>query len=153
MIDAHAELARAFAARAPASQIWSLRLVDQWDETLSVRQGIPVPPRVAASRGALVRVVDADGVGYAATGDLSVAGLLEAARRARGWAKATAGRQVAPSRLIPRPDTRGRYETPCAEPWEDLATGDKLALLQGACAALKVHDAVVDWEAWLGYRR
>ncbi len=51
------------------------------------------------------------------------------------------------------PDHRGEYATVTARPWESMSLADKIALLQGACATLKIDGRIVDWEAHLHHRR
>ena len=69
------EIADRFRACAPAADYWSLRLVEEEGEQLAVRQGVAEPSAISFSRGAMVTLVCAGGVGYVATGDLSLAGL------------------------------------------------------------------------------
>ena len=68
---------------APAADQCTLRVVDEQQERIAVRQGVAEPPRRQLDCGAMITVVDGDGIGYAATADLSEAGLREAAARAR----------------------------------------------------------------------
>ena len=51
---------------------WSLRVMRESAEALSVRSGVVEPPKLSEDLGAMVTVVDAGGMGYAATADLSV---------------------------------------------------------------------------------
>lgn len=138
---------------APAADYWTLRLVDEDAESLAVRQGVVEPARVATTFGAMVTLVRGAGVGYAATSDLSGAGLREAFERAGSWAERHARLGLFDAALYPRSDVRVDYRTSTAEPWDRRTTEDKLALLQAACGALKVDSRIVDWSAWLGYRR
>jgi predicted Zn-dependent protease len=147
------EAARAFARQAPALDFWSLRLVDEWEEALSVRQGVLLPVQSRRARGALVSVSQGGGQGYAATSDLSHHGLLAALGQALGWAQATVGLGLVPPEMLPRPDHRGRYETPVERPWVALELAEKIAWLTEIGRTLKVHERIVDWEASLGYRR
>ncbi|MGA7799620.1 MAG: TldD/PmbA family protein [Gammaproteobacteria bacterium] len=147
------DVAGSFRRLAPAVDGWSLRLVDEYSENLAVRQNVLQPVHTALARGALVSVTDAGGSGYAATGDLSPAGLAAAADRARQWAHSAAGRDLIAARDIPRPEAHGRYATPVDQRWDHLSLGDKVALLQDASRALKIDPRIVDWAASLGYRR
>jgi predicted Zn-dependent protease len=147
------DLARRFAQQAPAVDSWSLRLVDERSETLAVRQDIVQPPDTRINRGAFVSVDQAGGTGYAATSDLSFSGLRAALERAREWASLSARFGLSDARRLPRNARTGRYETPVAEPWDGLSPADKVGQLQTASHSLNVDERIVDWWAWLDYRR
>ena len=122
-------------------------------EHLEVRQGIAEPCALSLGGGAMVTLVRGSGVGYAATSDLSDAGLAAAARRAADWAEAHACLGLFDAVLYPRSGARLDYRSPVAESWGSMTAADKLDLLQGACSALAVDDRIVDWSAWLGHWR
>ena len=64
----------------------------------------------------LMATVYADGgYGYAATSDISAAGLRDALERAAAWARATARHALFDSRTLPRPAARGEYASPALE--------------------------------------
>jgi len=138
---------------APEVDYWSLRIVEDESETLSVRQGVAEPSPVGFSRGAMVTLARGGGIGYAATSDLSREGLRLAAERAAGWAEQSAAHALFNARLLPRSSDRGEYLLEPEQPWDSISTEAKLGLLQDACTALKIHDRVVDWSAWLGWHR
>ena len=144
--------AKRFAEVAPSADYWSLRLVAEESESLSVRQGITEPSNLNLSRGVMVTVTRFGSVGYAATSDLSVTGLREAAGRAAHWAERTAALALFDAKLLPRIDARGRFAVEPEQPWDSLSTEAKLGLLQDACRALQIHECIVDWSSWLGYR-
>ncbi|HSQ06535.1 MAG TPA: TldD/PmbA family protein [Chromatiaceae bacterium] len=143
--------ARRFAALAPAADYWSLRLVEDASEHLEVRQGVTEPCALGSGRGAMITLVRGGGVGYAATSDLSDAGLRAACARAGDWAEAQARLGLFDAALYPRSAARIEYASPVAEPWGALPFSAKLDLLQDACAALEIDERIVDWSAWLGY--
>ena len=147
------DLAKRFAQQAPAVDNWSLRLVDERSETLAVRQDIVQPPDTRINRGAFLSVDEAGGTGYAATSDLSMAGLRVALERAREWAALTARFGLLDARRLPRNARTGHYETPVGEGWDGLSHADKIGQLQAASGSLKIDDRIVDWWAWLAYRR
>jgi len=153
MSEQQGSIAGRFSREAPAVDFWTLRLVEAHTERLSVRQDVLRPPVLSRSRGALVSVVEGEGAGYAATGDLSPGGLAEALRRARDWAEASANRALVRASLLPRPDAVGDYASPVGIAWEASSLASKIELLQGASRALKIHGHIVDWEAWLGHSR
>jgi predicted Zn-dependent protease len=142
-------VAARFRAVAPAADACTLRLVDERDEHLLVRRGVVQPPRVSYDRGAMVTVWDGGGVGYAATSDLSAAGLGAAAERARDWARATAAmhllREVPPPTL-PR---AGAYRSRVATPWAELPLAEKVDLLRREEERLGGDPRIVDREAGL----
>ena len=57
------------------------------------------------------------------------------------------------TRHLPRSSHTGGYETPVIEPWEGLSIEAKLERLQTAGRSLKTDERIVDWWAWLIYRR
>lgn len=138
---------------APVGDYWTLRLVEEESEVLSVRQGIAEPTWIGTGGGAMLILARAGGVGYAATGDLSARGLRSAFARAGEWAELHARWGMFDAAIYPRSNALTDYSTRVAEPWEGRSTEDKLALLQDACTTLKIDDRIVDWAAWLGHRR
>ena len=142
-----------FAAQAPACDYWTLRLVAEASDHLSVRQGVVEPSALGSSLGAMVTVLAGRGIGYGATSDLSPAGLRAAAERALGWAEAHARLGLFDADLYPRSAFQADYRSPVTRPWQDLPLADKIALLQEANRALAIDERIVDWAAWLTRRR
>ena len=87
----------------------SLRYVGETSETLTVRQNVAEPPRLSVDRGVMITVIDKGGYGYAATSDLSAAGLSAALERAQLWARSTRGRTAVDFDAIDLP--QGQYKT------------------------------------------
>ncbi len=145
--------ARRFPQQAPEVDYWSLRIEDSWEEALTVRQGIVQPLFTGQRSGAMVNVIDGGGCGYAATSDLSPAGLAAAAERARRWAHSSAAHTLLDVGVLPRASGSGDYRTPVIERWDSVPLNDKVSLLQDACAALRTDPRIVDWLATLRYRR
>src|SRR5499433_4619174 len=79
---------------APQGDFCSLRFVHERSEVLTVRQNIVQPVQTSEDSGAMLTVYAGDGMGYAATSDLSLQGLRRAAEQASGWARQSAGRSV-----------------------------------------------------------
>ena len=142
-------LARDFRAVAPAVDFCALRFVEESSEILTVRQDVPEPPQLSMDRGAMVTVIDKGGLGYAATSDLTPAGLREAAERARRLAQLTAGRSVVDYSRIAMPRPKGRYESPVADDPARLTRREKIELLAGEAKDCRIDDRIVDWEASL----
>src|SRR5450631_1334448 len=72
------------------ADFWSLRMVDERAENLCVRKNVPQPLSMSLDRGAMLTVYAGGGYGYAATSDLSRAGLQAALDRAAEWAVTSA---------------------------------------------------------------
>lgn len=138
---------------APHLDYWTLRAVAEESETLLVRQGVVEPTRIVTGCGAMISLIRGPGIGYAATSDLSAGGLRAAFARALDWAELHARIGLFDATLFPRSDARSDYRSRTVEPWDTRSTADKLALLQNACAALKIDSRILDWSAWLEYRR
>src|SRR5919199_3919683 len=136
---------------APQGDFCSLRFVCERSETLAVRQNIVQPVETSEDSGVMLTVYAGDGMGYAATSDVSLSGLQRAAEQARGWALQSAGRSVVDfSKMRTTPPT-GAYATHELVPWRHTPLSDKLDLLRTECARLKTDDRIVDWEASLWY--
>jgi predicted Zn-dependent protease len=141
-------LARRFSRLAPAVDHCALRVVEETSQTVAVRQDIALPVSTTIDGGAMVTVIDGDGIGYAAASDLSDAGLAWAIGRAHEWARLARGRSVfdgAPPRL-PRP--RGHYASATVRPLEWSKTERIDALLRES-RACRIDSRIVDWEASL----
>ncbi len=137
----------------PAVDFWSLRLVDDETETLSVREGVAQPPASAQSRGAYMTLVHRGGMAYGATSDLTAPGFKRAIESAMNWLEVTRRHALLNVDKLPRPGTSGRYRSAVAQPWHGMTLNDKLALLQQVNTALKIDPAIVYWEAHLRHRR
>jgi predicted Zn-dependent protease len=145
----HDALHERFARVAPEVEYWSLRVVDEHQEMLSVRRGVVQPATTGRDLGAMVTVIDAGGLGYAATCDLTESGLRAAGERASQWARATADRAV--TRFAPPSHgaRTGEYETPVRLAWNSLPLAEKLDGLKAQCERLHPDARIVDWEATL----
>src|SRR5262245_16450372 len=92
---------------APAVDFWSIRIVDERSEGVAVRRGELEPLLEARSIGAMITVADGGGHAYAATGDLTAAGLRAAAEQAAAHARASADLALFDAALLPRPPKSG----------------------------------------------
>jgi predicted Zn-dependent protease len=142
-------LKRAFREAAPAVDFCALRFVDETSEQLVVRQDVPEPPRLAVDRGAMVTVIHAGGLGYAATSDLTAAGLREAAGRAKDLAALVSGRAVHDYGRLEMPSPKGRYASPVAKDPDAVTRAAKFDRLAAESAQCRVDPRIVDWEAGL----
>ena len=142
-----------FRALTPAVDFCSLRVVRERMESLTVRQDVLQPVGTSEDFGAMVTVLHDGGMGYAATSDLSDAGLKAAIDHATRWAAATSRASVVDFRKVHRPSPTGEYRSPVERPWNSISLGEKIDLAKRECARLKVDDRIVDWSAslwWTG---
>lgn len=147
------QIASSFRRQAPACDYWTLRLVDQASDQLTVRQGVVEPSTLSSTVGAMVTVVDGRGVGYGATSDLSLRGLLAAAEQALSWAGVHGELGVFDAALYPRSAVQADYLSTELHPWDTVPVEDKIGLLRQVDAALDIDERIVDRFAWLAYRR
>jgi predicted Zn-dependent protease len=125
----------------------SARLVDERSEHLSVRRNELEPVFTEFDTGVMITIWDGGGLGYAATTDLSEAGLAAAVDRARRWATVTAGAMV--TTAAPSGHASGRYESPVEVTWDTLPLDDRIELLHRQSRLLGIDDRIVDWRASL----
>ena len=135
MLDTLETHARRAAGRLPAStRHWAVRGVHERSERLSVRDDVTEAPSRAVDSGVMVTVVDG-GMGYAATGDMSQAGLAAAFDRAHVLARASAGRTVIDFGSIAWSTATGRYASAVTRSARAATLPEKLGWLQEVCAA------------------
>jgi predicted Zn-dependent protease len=125
----------------------SARLHDERSEHLRVRRHQLDPIFTDYDTGVMISIWNAGGLGYAATADLSEAGLRGAVERARHWASITAGAMVVTT--PPVEGTSGSYQSPVGIGWETLPIEDRLELLQQQSRRLGIDERIVDWSASL----
>src|SRR2546423_8044154 len=128
----------------PAVDYCSLRVVDETSRFLCVRQDVAEPAQTSRDFGAMVTVVDGDGLGYAASSDLSDAGLAAAIARAQEWARLSRGRSVFDGQPPSLSSPRGAYRSSETSSTE-LSKADAFALLHRESAACRINDQIVDW--------
>jgi predicted Zn-dependent protease len=135
----------------PKGDFCSLRAVHQRSEMIAVRQNVLQPVETSEDIGAMLTVFAGGGMGYAASSDLTPAGLQCAAERALGWARQTASHSVVDfSKVIAEPP-RGDYMSPQTIAWHSVSLADKIDCLQTACEQLNIDERIVDWGASLSY--
>ena len=142
------EVAR-FRELAPAVDYCSLRLVDETVDTLTVRKNILQPVQAWSSRGGMITVHHRGGTGYAATPDLSSAGIERAISRAKDWAAQTSGVALFDFSAVEMPHPQGGYRTPVQEGWESNSLEDKISRLQAISETMPVDPRIVDWHVSL----
>ncbi len=94
------------------ADFWSLRIVDERIEEHEVRNDIAQPLQTQRDRGAMLIAYAGAGAGYAATSDLSPAGLQAALDLAVDRARASAAVSLIDHRNIARPSQSGEYRSP-----------------------------------------
>jgi predicted Zn-dependent protease len=128
------------------ADFWSLRFVRERCESFVVRKAVPLPYSIRHDAGAMASVYAGGGYGYAATADLSAAGLRAALERAAHLARATARHAIVVASALPRPAPRGEYASPdLAGPLPSRA--EWYELLREECAQAMVDARIVDCEA------
>ncbi|WP_200626355.1 TldD/PmbA family protein [Pseudomonas sp. LAM2023] len=149
MFDSSALLRQRFAALRSTADLFSLRHVKQSHQALSVRRNVAEPPLFSQDEGAMLTVRINGVEAYAATADLSQAGLQRALEQAEALA-----RQIARHSLL---DLRGQAVTSAHhdhvspnfdQPVPSLA--DCLGLLAAESASVPKDSRLVDWQASLG---
>jgi predicted Zn-dependent protease len=140
-------LEKRFRQTAPKVDRCSLRFMQEKSESVSVRQDVVQPVQKSLDAGVMITVIDKGGMGYAATSDLSEAGLKRAFAQATEWAHRTAGKLVLDVSKLPRVTAQGDYESKVARPWEKAPLPEKVDLLRAECSKLKVDPRIVDYEA------
>jgi len=125
----------------------SLRVVEEHSHTTRVRQDVVEPADRSTDRGAMITVVAGDGIGYAATSDLSDGGLRAAVERAAQWARLSNGRSVF-DRTPQLPRASGGYASATSKPLA-LSAADRIDLLMRESQACRIDERIVDWEASL----
>jgi predicted Zn-dependent protease len=133
----------------PPVDFFSLRHVRTRSETVEVRNDVLEPLSDALDVGVMLTVIHGGGLGYAATPDVSAAGLRGALARATEWAARSAGRAVMDFSSLEAPLPRGEYRTPVKRPWDSVPLADRIDLLKRQCAALNAGDRIVDRTASL----
>ncbi|HSV17347.1 MAG TPA: TldD/PmbA family protein [Casimicrobiaceae bacterium] len=128
-----------------AADFWSLRFVRETCDSYAVRKNVPLPFSVASDTGVMATVYANGGYGYAATADLSPAGLRAALERALQWAQATAPRALFDAATLPRPAPQGSYASPGIDaPLPSPREWFEMLTAQSREAALDAR--IVDWE-------
>ncbi|MHC6227736.1 TldD/PmbA family protein [Pseudomonas sp. X10] len=149
MFDSSALLRQRFSALRSTADFFSLRHVKQSIQSLSVRRNVAEPPFFSHDQGAMLTVRIQGIEAYAATADLSQAGLQRALEQAE-----TLARQIATHALLdlseqPVASDRHDYCSPnLDQPLPPLA--DCLALLAVESASVPRDSRLVNWQASLG---
>ncbi|EIJ42500.1 putative Zn-dependent protease-like protein [Beggiatoa alba B18LD] len=142
-------LQQRFKQLAPNVDFCALRYVAEHSEKLNVRQNVASPPKRWIDTGVMFTVMHNGGLGYAATSDLSEAGLQQALQQACDWAERTRGRLVTKLDTLQLPHQQGEYHATVQQVWDSLNLKEKYDLLQQESEYCKIDERIVDWEAEL----
>jgi predicted Zn-dependent protease len=139
---------------APSVEFWSLSLIENHSEELSMRQGVMEPLARGLDRGAMVTVQHAGGVGYAATTNLSEQAIKIAFDQALNWARQSAKHALFDCRQVPKSTESGSYASPIKKSWHSMPLKEKIELLTAASERLNgKDDRIVDWAASLSHTK
>lgn len=120
-----------------------LRAVQEDRHQRSQRDGKPDQNRRSRHQGAMVEVMVNGQIGYAATNDLSVRSLQQAAAQAFDQATAAVPWQIYAFQSMVRPPGFGVYHSPTRQPLKSLASSEVNDLLFRICQGLNVSDTIV----------
>ncbi len=144
--DRHAMAALA-ASVAPACEAWSLRTVDEQDETIQVRQDICESVGRSHDRGVMVMVSDRGGTAYVATQRYDRDGLRQAFLQAREHARAMGASMPTADRPGGgRRPPRLRRDGPEGEPLPSTLA-ERIELVTEACRSLAIDPRITERRA------
>jgi len=140
MLDKLKRIAASFSTDA---HFWSIRLVDESIQNHEVRNDIVQPLHTSRDHGAMVIAHSDGGAGYAATSDLSAAGLQAALDMATARARASAAYSLIDFAKVPVVPGHGEYTSPS---WSiDLpGRGAWLELLAQECAGAALGERIIE---------
>jgi predicted Zn-dependent protease len=142
--DPH-EIVQRFRRVAPGADHCTIRIVEDSTLSTSVRRNVAEPVARSHDRGAMVTIADGDGIGYAATSDLSEVGLKQAAQRALHWARCVRGRSVFDGE---RPQFPAHREFSAnASLADDWSAAERIERLRQESEACALDRRIVDWRA------
>ncbi|MEZ0193159.1 TldD/PmbA family protein [Pseudomonas qingdaonensis] len=149
MFDFTAPLRQRFAGLNSGAEFFSLRYVQEAHQHLSVRKNIAEPPSLTRNQGAML-TVRVNGVeAYAATADLSQAGLQRALDQAEALARQIARHALLDLREQPVSSARADYCSPNLNSTFP-ALADCYELLARESASVPGDSRLVNWQASLG---
>ncbi|MBT3352954.1 MAG: TldD/PmbA family protein [Nitrospinaceae bacterium] len=147
----HESVAERFKEIVPDVDSWSIRILQEKEEQISVRKNIPQPFVKTHESGAMITIWDQGGVGYAAASDFSKKGLKKSAENALAWARRSASHMV-PGLFESEPSCHeGDYSSPVGTPWEQISLAEKLDFLKEVNNKLNTGGRIIEWFAFLNY--
>jgi predicted Zn-dependent protease len=149
MFDSTPLLHQRFAALRSRAEFFSLRHVRQSSQHLAVRKNIAEPPSLSTDEGVMITVRVKGVEAYAATGNLSQAGLQQALERAESHARSIASHALLDLREQPVASARFDYLSPdLQQTFPSLAACYQL--LADESASVPADPRFVSWYAGLG---
>ncbi|MCY1272359.1 putative modulator of DNA gyrase [compost metagenome] len=141
-----------FAALTTRAEFHSLRVVRQTAEQAMLRRGVAEPPYLTRDMGAMLSVRLAGVEAYAATADLSPAGLQRALDRAEELARQIARYALVEQSRLEQPRDGARYASPGLDaPAPSLA--ERFDLLAEESARIPADPRLVNWNLYLDNQR
>jgi predicted Zn-dependent protease len=148
MFDVTASLQQRFALLKSRADHWSLRYVSETTQALSVTRNVIDPPFLQKNAGAMIHVRFKGIETYAATPDVSVAGLQHALERAERYAEALARHTLIDFSDIPVSTAKADYVSPNLDrPFPEAH--EWLEELVAESAKIPRDERFVDWSAEL----
>lgn len=126
------------------AEFWSLNIVNERHEELSIRKGVQEPFSSSFDRGALITVMKNGGIGYAGTQNLSDDGIKKAYNEALRWADRFAHASLLGGVKDIFSRHQGKYIGPGTRPLSTVPMDEKLSILRDADAVLEKHPLIVD---------
>ena len=149
MFDFYPQLKQRFAALRTRAEFFSLRYVRESGQYLSVRKNVAEPPSFSHDQGAMLTVRLRGIEAYAATNDLSQAGLQAALDRAETQAQLIAGHALLNLSQEPVCHERADFFSPdLDQAFPSLS--ECFALLGAESAAVPKDERLVSWVVSLG---
>ncbi|MDY7571740.1 TldD/PmbA family protein [Pseudomonas sp. CCC4.1] len=149
MFDFYPQLKQRFAALRTRAEFFSLRYVRESGQYLSVRKNVAEPPSFSHDQGAMLTVRLRGIEAYAATNDLSQAGLQAALDRAEAQAQLIAGHALLNLSQEPVCHERADFFSPdLDQAFPSLS--ECFALLGAESAAVPKDERLVSWVVSLG---
>ncbi|MDH4557324.1 TldD/PmbA family protein [Pseudomonas sp. BN417] len=141
-----------FAALTTRAEFHSLRVVRQTAEQTLLRRGVAEPPFLTRDLGAMLSVRLAGVEAYAATADLSPAGLQRALDKAEELARRIARHALVEQSRLEPPRDGARYQSPGLDaPFPGLA--ERFDLLAEESARIPTDPRLVNWSLYLDCQR
>ncbi|MBT8765314.1 TldD/PmbA family protein [Metapseudomonas boanensis] len=141
-----------FAALTTHAEFHALRIVRQTGEHCSLRRNVPEPPAFTDDLGAMLSVRIAGVEAYAATSDLSLAGLQRALEAAERQAQLISRHALVPPGEPPTPKGQAHYESPSLHlPFPGLV--ERFELLAEESARVPSDPRLVNWNLYLDCQR
>ncbi|QEY62750.1 TldD/PmbA family protein [Metapseudomonas lalkuanensis] len=141
-----------FAALATRAEFHSLRVVRQTSEQALLRRGVAEPPSLSQDMGAMLSVRLAGVEAYAATADLSQAGLQRALDQAETLARQIARYALIDQSRLDPPPFSAQYRSPgLDQPYPSLA--ERFELLAEESARIPGDPRLVNWNLYLDAQR